>query len=98
MCEQPLRTLGDRLGIALDRPRPLRSALIDRHRSHAIGDRGHQLHRGGAGADHGHVFALDVDIFVPQRGMQPQAVKVLLPVEMSRQGIVQLADRAHQRA
>src|SRR5216683_1333221 len=96
MREQPSRAFADGIGIARDRTRPLRRPLIYRDGSHAIGDRRHELHRGGAGADHRHAFAVELDIVRPQRGVEHQAGKILLALEMSRRWIVELADRADQ--
>ena len=97
MREQPLRALGDRIGIALHRPRPLRGALIDGDRGHAVGDRRHELHRGGAGADHGDMLAVELDVVGPQRRMQHRSRKILVALEMGGGGVIELADRTDQR-
>src|SRR5216684_4362225 len=96
MREQPSRAFADGIGIARDRTRPLRRPLIYRDGSHAIGDRRHELHRGGAGADHRDAFAVELDVVRPQRGMEHQAGKILFALEMSWRRIVELADRADQ--
>ena len=96
MREQPSRAFGDRIGIACDRPRPLRGALIDGDRSDAIGDRRHELHRGGAGADHGDMLAVQLDVVRPQRGMEFRPGKFFLALEMRAARIVELTDRADE--
>ena len=97
MREQPARAVADRIGIALDGPRPLRAALIDRDRRDAVGDRRHQLHRGRAGADHGDMLAVELDVVRPQRRMQDRALEVFLALEAGAGGIVELADGRDQR-
>ena len=75
----------------------MRSALINRDRGHAVGDGRHELHRGGAGADHGDTLAVKLDIAGPQRRMQRLALEVFFALEMGGRGVIELADRADQR-
>src|SRR5437667_408827 len=83
-------------GFLLVLTRPLRGALVDGDRRHAVGNRWHQLHRSRAGADHGDALAVELDVVRPQCGMQDRAFEILLTPEMRARGIVELADRADQ--
>ena len=96
MCEQPLRAFADRIGIAFDRPRPLRRPLKHGQRRRAIGNGGYELHRGCAGADHSDALAIELEVVRPKCRMQDQALKILLAHEMRARGIVELADSADQ--
>jgi hypothetical protein len=96
--QQPLRLLPDRFAVAGDWPRPLRRALVDRQRTYAVGDLRHQLHHGGAGADHGHALALDLQALGPVRRVEANALEAAGAVNARQLRIAQLADGADEKA
>ena len=73
---------------------PRRRALDDVQLRDVLLDRGHELDRGGAGADGGHALAPEVVAVVPARGVERLALEGLEPGERRRPG---LGQRPHPR-
>ena len=98
MGQQPLCAGHDRVGVAGDRPRPLRRALVHGHRLHAVGDLGQQLHHGGAGANHRDALAVDRQALGPLRRMEAHAGEVGRAFDARDLRVAQLPDGADEEA
>ena len=66
VLQQPLRAGLHRQAVLGYRPHPLRRALVDGEAGHPVGDRRHDLHRRGAGADDRHAFSVELEIVRPR--------------------------------
>ena len=83
--------LPGRVGAVELRQHPGGRALVDRQALGDVGDRGHELDRAGAGADHRHPLAGELDVVIPFGGVKDRALEVLDPGDRRDLGTAELA-------
>ncbi len=95
VVQQPFHALGDILVVVRHRQAPGRAALEHREVRGLGRDLRHELIGRGAGADHRHALAAQVDVVTPFCGMERRPLEGPDPLDLRDPRLVELADRAH---